>query len=182
MKRNRGVLTCGILALGLTAPAHSAAIIGGPIFVASTGDVIATFLGADAGFESQLGLVGGPSNIFDNKTSAIGSTFNLGSFAAGTQLTFSLFVVNTGNTFFSGPASGNPDGVAHASVDTSSTGTLASFEDTFGGGDRDYNDLRFSFTNTTPGVPEPASWAMFIGGFALAGSAMRRRRVNVSFA
>ena len=31
-------------------------------------------------------------------------------------------------------------------------------------------------------VPEPASWAMFIGGFGLIGSGMRRRRLNVSFA
>ncbi len=34
----------------------------------------------------------------------------------------------------------------------------------------------------TAAVPEPASWAMFIGGFGLVGSAMRRRqRTNVSF-
>jgi hypothetical protein len=31
-------------------------------------------------------------------------------------------------------------------------------------------------------VPEPASWAMMIGGLALAGIAMRRRKVAVSFA
>ena len=31
-------------------------------------------------------------------------------------------------------------------------------------------------------VPEPTSWALFIGGFGLVGSAMRRRRVSVSFA
>lgn len=31
-------------------------------------------------------------------------------------------------------------------------------------------------------VPEPATWAMMIGGFALAGAAMRRRRTAVSFA
>jgi hypothetical protein len=31
-------------------------------------------------------------------------------------------------------------------------------------------------------VPEPTSWAMMIGGFALAGAAMRRRRTSVSFA
>lgn len=36
-----------------------------------------------------------------------------------------------------------------------------------------------------PSVPEPASWAMMIGGFGLVGGAMRRRRkanVNVSYA
>lgn len=31
-------------------------------------------------------------------------------------------------------------------------------------------------------VPEPAAWAMFIGGFGLMGSALRRRKVAVSFA
>ncbi|UAK25065.1 PEPxxWA-CTERM sorting domain-containing protein [Sphingomonas nostoxanthinifaciens] len=31
-------------------------------------------------------------------------------------------------------------------------------------------------------VPEPATWAMFIGGFGLVGSAMRRKKAAVSFA
>lgn len=31
-------------------------------------------------------------------------------------------------------------------------------------------------------VPEPASWALMLGGFGLIGSAMRRQRVQVSFA
>lgn len=35
--------------------------------------------------------------------------------------------------------------------------------------------------STAPGVPEPASWAMMIGGFALLGATMRRR-VSVAFA
>jgi hypothetical protein len=34
----------------------------------------------------------------------------------------------------------------------------------------------------TPGVPEPATWAMMIGGLGLVGSAMRRRAVRVAFA
>ena len=38
------------------------------------------------------------------------------------------------------------------------------------------------FINATPGVPEPATWAMMIGGFGLIGGAMRRRRVAISFA
>jgi hypothetical protein len=32
------------------------------------------------------------------------------------------------------------------------------------------------------GVPEPASWAMMLGGFGLVGGAMRRRRAAVTFA
>nr|WP_281422184.1 PEPxxWA-CTERM sorting domain-containing protein [Sphingobium xanthum] len=31
-------------------------------------------------------------------------------------------------------------------------------------------------------IPEPASWALMIGGFALAGAAMRRSKTSVSFA
>ncbi len=31
-------------------------------------------------------------------------------------------------------------------------------------------------------VPEPATWALMIGGFAFAGASMRRRRATVSFA
>lgn len=33
-----------------------------------------------------------------------------------------------------------------------------------------------------PAVPEPTSWSMMIGGFGLAGAAMRRRKVKVSYA
>lgn len=33
-----------------------------------------------------------------------------------------------------------------------------------------------------PAVPEPATWALMIGGFALAGMMMRRRNVKTSFA
>ena len=33
----------------------------------------------------------------------------------------------------------------------------------------------------TAAVPEPASWAMMVGGFGLVGSALRRRKVTVSF-
>jgi len=35
---------------------------------------------------------------------------------------------------------------------------------------------------TTPAVPEPATWALMIGGFALVGSMMRRRTMTVRFA
>ncbi|MFS0737355.1 PEPxxWA-CTERM sorting domain-containing protein [Sphingomonas sp. 1P06PA] len=33
-----------------------------------------------------------------------------------------------------------------------------------------------------PAVPEPASWALMIGGFGLIGGAMRRQRVHVAYA
>ncbi len=40
-----------------------------------------------------------------------------------------------------------------------------------------FDDITFgSVTPGTPGVPEPASWAMMIGGFGLAGAALRGSR------
>ncbi|MBT2185704.1 PEP-CTERM sorting domain-containing protein [Sphingobium sp. H33] len=40
--------------------------------------------------------------------------------------------------------------------------------------------IQFTFT---PQVPEPATWAMMIGGLAMVGGTLRRRRrVNISFA
>ena len=44
------------------------------------------------------------------------------------------------------------------------------------------DDVSYSASNAPAAVPEPASWAMMIGGFGLAGAAMRRRRATVAFA
>jgi hypothetical protein len=38
-----------------------------------------------------------------------------------------------------------------------------------------FDDLRFSYAANAPGIPEPASWAMMIAGFGLAGGALRSR-------
>ncbi|MBB5987561.1 choice-of-anchor C family PEP-CTERM protein [Sphingobium lignivorans] len=72
-------------------------------------------------------------------------------------------------------------------VALSSSSTL-SFLSTYTGGGRVYGALLDNVRVThldgsVPGaVPEPASWAMMIGGFALAGSTLRRRRTAVAFA
>lgn len=42
--------------------------------------------------------------------------------------------------------------------------------------------LTVTLAATTPSVPEPASWALMIGGFGLAGGALRLRRRTVTFA
>ena len=39
-----------------------------------------------------------------------------------------------------------------------------------------------TITDTAASVPEPASWAMMVGGFGLIGAAMRRKKVAVTFA
>ncbi len=46
-----------------------------------------------------------------------------------------------------------------------------------------YNsDAGIQFSAVTMSVPEPASWAMMVGGFGLSGLALRRRKRNGSFA
>ena len=45
-------------------------------------------------------------------------------------------------------------------------------------GSTDYEKL--VFTNTNAAVPEPASWALMIGGFGMIGAAMRRRSALVA--
>jgi hypothetical protein len=186
-----------------TRQAQAAPIIGAQLF-ATGGDVIATFLGHTAGFSNDLylfaagdlitplpvtGVVGpgtpDPGLIFNNQTTPVGTQINLGSFAAGTELVFGIFVRNTGDWFFMGPGVRNPDGLPHGAVDDGS-GTFpiygvsppgsvrVGFEDLFGGGDLDYDDLGFAFSNVTTAVPEPGT--MMLLGLGLLGRATMRAR------
>jgi hypothetical protein len=175
-------LAFAVLAISLVfspASAPAAIVLGGSVIVQNTGNVIAEFLGHTAAFSNDLYL-DSPSNsfgiIFNNQTTPVGTTFDLGSFAVGTELIFRIHVNDTGFDYFTGPASRNPDGLEHAVVDdvTMAPETIVRFEDIFGGGDLDYDDLQFSFTNVQTGgaVPEPSSvavWAVIVAfGIGLA--------------
>ena len=48
---------------------------------------------------------------------------------------------------------------------------------TLNGGYHLGEDLSVNYSAVLPGVPEPASWALMIAGFGMAGAAMRRRRI-----
>jgi hypothetical protein len=53
----------------------------------------------------------------------------------------------------------------------------------FGGSANQVAFAGITINSATPGgVPEPAAWGMLIGGFGLAGAAMRTRRTKVAFA
>lgn len=160
---------------------------GGLVVTASGGEVIATYLGNSAAFSNDLYLVtptDGTADdifVFNNHASPVGATANLGTFSPGTELMFRLHVNNTGDDFFTGPASRNPDSNAHARVqadfETAGT-TLVSFEDLFNG-PFEYNDLSFSFTNTTSSgtpVPEPSPLLLMLAGIGLIGVMARLRR------
>ena len=168
------------LSLGLSvAQAFPIAAAGteGFLVIASGGSVIATYQGNSASYSNDLYLVNTGQFIFNNHTSAVGSTVDLGAFAAGIELEFRLYVNDTATSYFTGPGSRNPDGHAHARVETNwqPGETLVSFED-LRNGPFDYNDLSFSFTNTagqTP-VPEPATWSLAMLGLLAAGGLRRR--------
>jgi len=163
-----------------------------PVIVIGTDPVVATYQGNSASFSNDLFLMldglGNPGDdgnlsndlfIFNNHTSAVGSMVNLGLFAPGTELMFRLFVHDTGYNYYSGPASRNPDGKAHARVQNAwlPGTTLVSFEDLFGTpeGVNGYNDLSFSFTNTGT-VPEPSTLALLGVGVMGLVTGLRRKR------
>ena len=86
--------------------------------------------------------------------------------------------------------------IASTNVDTSATGIWTQFSGTFIASSASmtlsiYNSTALKSGNdfglddiSVVAVPEPAAWGMMIGGFGLAGMAMRRRRVStkVSYA
>jgi hypothetical protein len=186
MKFLHKLLAVAALAAPLSAlafPIATPGTEGNPVLVSGSGDIIATYEGNSATFSNDLylftddGIAGNDIFIFNNHTSPVGAMFNLGSFAPGTELIFRLHVNNTGMDYFTGLASNNPDGHSHARVqggwapDT----TLVSFEDLFNG-PFEFNDLSFSFSNTTTstGIPEPTS--MLLISLGLAGLATMQRR------
>jgi hypothetical protein len=205
IEMRRLVLTvCGIaLLLLMPRPAAAAPIIGAQL-VATGGEVVAQFMGHSAGFTNELylfdasdlstplpvtGSAGtlGAGLIFVNHTSPVGSQVNLGAFAAGTELVFGIYVQNTQETFYMGPGSRNPDGIAHGAVDNGLAPQFPNygdpipagfvgvgFEDLFGGGDLDYDDLGFAFSNVRPSVPEPLTLSLL--GLGFAGLGARRLR------
>ena len=170
----------------------------------------AYFVSEGAGYSNTLGVSstnGGPLNkgaelIFPNVSSSngyggsgkvvrtsgeplmAGDFVDLGSFKAGTPLDFFLIAngANGGKDFFSTTQSLNADGIIHA-VSFANEGSpylLISFEDLYGGGDKDYNDVVFAVSITKNGgglgAPEPSLAAgSLLAGIGFFGFGRRRR-------
>jgi len=154
----------------------------GTIYTNSVASVRAQPAGSTGGY----GAVG-PANA---QSSAI---LDLTSFGAIDSITFLwgsidtynyLDVLGTGVTFNGGSSGVSPANGNQTAPNSNRLVTL-----TFTGADRfNVTGLRFRATGNafefdnvnikTGAVPEPASWAMMVGGFGMAGGALRSRRRN----
>ncbi|MDR2924523.1 MAG: PEP-CTERM sorting domain-containing protein [Azoarcus sp.] len=113
-------------------------------------------------------------------------------FAQGDEIVFRLDAINNAskvtNTYYSGYMDWNGDKQDHARAyydyndylpEGSTTKTLVFFEDEYGLGDSDFNDIIIGINNVTyqaAAVPEPEAYAMLLAGLGLIGAVARRRR------
>ena len=150
---------------------------------AATGVITAFFAGSDAGHTDSIGMLvnGVPTGIvgLNNHTSSLGDSIVLGNVNVGDVLTFFLVDANTASTWYS-DANLNVDGKTQHAYSAAydglhpplgvgiPAGTYIGFEDLSRaqGGDFDYNDDSFVFTNVSTGeTPLPAALALFATGF-----------------
>jgi hypothetical protein len=133
-----------------------------------------------------LGIVGDDIRLTDNYAGGIGQPFPKDNQAHDILLT-------TGNGTSQVFVDGASVWSAVGNVNPGSTGGAHTvFGGQFGGGwesfigsidtVRIFDGVATYSEATAGGVPEPASWAMMLGGFGLIGAAMRRRQVRVRFA
>lgn len=157
----------------------------------ATGPIGAYFYDSTAAYTNTLSLlVNGvmtPESsigLLNNHTSNIGDFVILGYANVGDVLTFQLNVSDTGKTWYS-DESLNVDGTNHTystafSGDATHSipgGTYVGFEDLYGGGDSDYDDESFIFTNISP-IPEPETHVMLLVGLGLVAFTVRRRKIT----
>lgn len=158
------------------------------LVAASTGKVTAYFMASDAGYENELTLYvnGKATGVYglNNHKSEAGAILDFGSVNVGDKLVFALRTLKPSNVLpvYSDSAL-NADGLQHiystsfAGSGTIPAGTYVGFEDMFKGGDFDYNDENFVFTNVAvqAEVPEPASLALLFAGAIGIGASRKAR-------
>jgi hypothetical protein len=164
---------------------------------AATGDVMAYFVGSTAAYTNEItllvnGIATGIQGL-NNKTTRNDTALNFGAVQAGDSLVFKLvnIVPGTGVGPWYSQTSLNSDGINHiyssawAGNNALPAGTYVAFEDLPKGGDFNYNDISFVFTNVATNVPakgtvpEPGSLAL-LGLGVVAFAASRRKRAQAA--
>ena len=132
-------------------------------------------LAPEAGYNSRIFLLTDTSSFFIANSKDIGLIVNLADPSTvglnpGDEFTLGIYVMPTADYFRMGDGSSNPDGVAHARVNYLYNHlALVEFEDIFGGGDLDYNDVRLQVRGDIGIVqtPEPSALTLFAMGVSL---------------
>jgi hypothetical protein len=146
----------------------------GGLFVFQIGSTLTTASG------STVNILNGNANsgvYWD-----VGSSATLGTTTAfaGNILALDAVTLNTSATILCGRAIAL---TAAVTMDTNTISGDCGRGGDFGSGRTDYGSLGFSGAGGAGGsgggvVPEPSAWALMIGGFGLAGVALRRRRTT----
>jgi hypothetical protein len=137
---------------------------------------------------SSTGLGGSKSSVRTvNEPLVAGDFVDLGNYSKGTSLDFFLIAdgASGGKRFYSTDLSLNADGIVHA-VSLAPDGSaylIIGFEDLWGGGDKDYNDLVFAVEIGKSNVknlaclsaPEPSLTLGAVLAFSLLTGCRRRR-------
>jgi uncharacterized protein DUF4114 len=140
----------------------------------------------DAAYNSQIFLLTDSSSFFIANSKDIGLLVNLADpsivgLNPGDEFTLGIHVTPTGYYFRMGEGSSNPDGVAHGRVNYLPNHlTLIGFEDVFGGGDFDYNDVQVQVAGDigVGEIPEPSAMLLFAMGLPL--MALLGSRIHLS--
>lgn len=161
---------------------------------ASTGDIMAYFVGSTASYTNEITMlvngVGTGIQGLNNKTTSNNTALDFGHVQAGDTLVFELvnIVPGVGVGPWYSQKSLNSDGVNHiyssayAGERALPAGTFVAFEDLPKGGDFNYNDISFVFSNVATNaiakadVPEPGT--LLLIGLGVVGLAASRRKAN----
>jgi len=168
-------------------PADAYPVVGQEIYYHG-GAVQIEILSKDAAYTSQIFLYTDSGPLFIGNSTSTGLVINLTNLPAlglssGDELTFGIHVVDTGYDFEMGSGYENPDGIAHASVDYVYThAAVIGFEDLFGGGDFDYNDVKIRLAGDIgiSQVPEPSALLLIGSGMPTLILISRRKRAENS--
>jgi hypothetical protein len=197
LRRTAG-LAIAAVALASASQANAAQILDGTVIWQVGGN------GADKALNEQTGPVS-PDNAAYSSSSGwfildLGAAYDLSSVElfsllganfvsvqASNQLSWDGFndYLSGGETLFSGALladSGETPGQLTAQAFASTSGVAYRYlQVTFGNGSQPgaLNEIRL-FDTTPTGVPEPASWALMLCGFGLAGVVLRRQRRQVA--